>query len=89
MSVLADLWGEKVDLPVHTAGLKLCAYKNNQLLLVSTTCSRAYLFDPSSKQFIRIELCGEITSMFTEEFTVFNYKDHIYFKGSFSAGFVL
>lgn len=79
-SLLAGAWSDKVDLPVRSDDLKVCAYKN-QLFLLSVPCARAYIFHPSTRFFAKIELCREVTEMLKENFALFNYKGDIYFKG--------
>lgn len=76
-----DLWSAKVDLPVRGDDLKVCAYKN-QLFLLSVPCARAYLFNPKTKYFAKIELGSEVAVALMESFAMFNYREEIYFKGT-------
>lgn len=69
-----------MDLPVRGDDLKVCAYKN-QLFLLSVPCAQAYIFNPSTRTFTKIDLCNEIHLLMMEDFSLFAYKEEIYLKG--------
>lgn len=60
--------------------MKICPYRS-QLFLLSVSCARAYVFNPTNRTYTKIDLCDEIQLLLNENFVLFVYNEEIYLKG--------